>query len=173
MFSSIWNDTSVSGKRRSLDCPTGTPRNSAISRVRPPCALPENTFSSPKPVAIADSPDTGSPFVAGLAGAEGFEPSNTGSKVPRLTAWPRPTETIPGAFQSWRYGPSGVAELPSANRECIRWVAITATFGSSYKVHMVPEVHGVPEGAVVIRVLKIIGTQSTYCTVAAAYPFGH
>ncbi len=25
-----------------------------------------------------------------LAGAEGFEPSNTGSKVPRLTAWPRP-----------------------------------------------------------------------------------
>src|SRR5437762_4752802 len=26
-----------------------------------------------------------------LAGAEGFEPSNTGSKVPRLTAWPRPT----------------------------------------------------------------------------------
>ena len=26
----------------------------------------------------------------GLAGAEGFEPSNTGSKVPRLTAWPRP-----------------------------------------------------------------------------------
>src|SRR6185503_2383472 len=28
-----------------------------------------------------------------LAGAEGFEPSNTGSKVPRLTAWPRPTVT--------------------------------------------------------------------------------
>ncbi len=25
-----------------------------------------------------------------MAGAEGFEPSNTGSKVPRLTAWPRP-----------------------------------------------------------------------------------
>src|SRR5262245_45601503 len=25
-----------------------------------------------------------------LVGAEGFEPSNTGSKDPRLTAWPRP-----------------------------------------------------------------------------------
>jgi hypothetical protein len=30
-----------------------------------------------------------------LAGAEGFEPSNTGSKVPRLTAWPRPTRDFP------------------------------------------------------------------------------
>src|SRR6266542_52260 len=29
----------------------------------------------------------------GLAGAEGFEPSNAGSKVPCLTAWPRPTIT--------------------------------------------------------------------------------
>ena len=28
-----------------------------------------------------------------LVGAEGFEPSNTGSKDPRLTAWPRPTIT--------------------------------------------------------------------------------
>src|SRR5262245_11109030 len=55
-----------------------------------------------------------------MAGAEGFEPSNTGSKVPRLTAWPRPTVMIPGAFQSWRYGSTGVAELPSANREFIR-----------------------------------------------------
>ncbi len=27
----------------------------------------------------------------GLAGAEGFEPSNTGSKAPRLTTWPRPS----------------------------------------------------------------------------------
>src|SRR5205814_8822823 len=33
-----------------------------------------------------------------LAGAEGFEPSNTGSKVPRLTAWPRPT--VPAAPRS-------------------------------------------------------------------------
>ena len=29
-----------------------------------------------------------------LAGAEGFEPSNTGSKVPRLTAWPRPISPL-------------------------------------------------------------------------------
>src|SRR5581483_5372517 len=28
-----------------------------------------------------------------VAGAEGFEPSNTGSKVPRLTAWPRPKQS--------------------------------------------------------------------------------
>ena len=32
-----------------------------------------------------------------LAGAEGFEPSNTGSKVPRLTAWPRPNVVQSGA----------------------------------------------------------------------------
>src|ERR1051326_6998028 len=28
--------------------------------------------------------------IIGLVGAGGFEPPNTGSKVPRLTAWPRP-----------------------------------------------------------------------------------
>ena len=33
MFSSIWNETSVSGNRCSRACPTGTPRNSAISSV--------------------------------------------------------------------------------------------------------------------------------------------
>src|SRR5215210_7151243 len=31
---------------------------------------------------------------AHVAGAEGFEPSNTGSKAPRLTAWPRPNRTL-------------------------------------------------------------------------------
>src|SRR5687768_14349218 len=36
-----------------------------------------------------------------LAGAEGFEPSNTGSKVPRLTAWPRPTRCL-RAMASYR-----------------------------------------------------------------------
>ena len=30
------------------------------------------------------------PTTHSVVGAEGFEPSNTGSKVPRLTAWPRP-----------------------------------------------------------------------------------
>src|SRR5215213_10177780 len=37
-----------------------------------------------------------------LAGAEGFEPSNTGSKVPRLTAWPRPIESAPFALLPFR-----------------------------------------------------------------------
>ena len=48
---------------------------------------PGKTFSSP------NNRHEGLPISAqprGLAGAEGFEPSNTGSKVPRLTAWPRP-----------------------------------------------------------------------------------
>src|SRR5436305_6241959 len=66
------------------------PRNVAISRASSGCALPENTFSSPNPVAMRGSPTItcSSPHI--VAGAEGFEPSNTGSKVPRLTAWPRP-----------------------------------------------------------------------------------
>src|SRR5690606_41718626 len=33
----------------------------------------------------------------GVVGAEGFEPSNTGFKVPRLTAWPRPSIGSPAA----------------------------------------------------------------------------
>ena len=37
-----------------------------------------------------------------LAGAEGFEPSNTGSKVPRLTAWPRPIMPVQVAPCSYR-----------------------------------------------------------------------
>src|SRR5688500_8573204 len=32
-----------------------------------------------------------------MVGAEGFEPSNTGSKGRRLTAWPRPNTPGPGA----------------------------------------------------------------------------
>src|SRR6185503_11435745 len=39
--------------------------------------------------------DRSSAVPPGLAGAEGFEPSNTGSKVPRLTAWPRPIPFTP------------------------------------------------------------------------------
>src|SRR5437870_105373 len=52
MFSSIWNETSESGKRRSRACPGFVPRNAAISRVSSGCALPEKTFSSPNPVAM-------------------------------------------------------------------------------------------------------------------------
>src|SRR5262245_13089260 len=66
MFSSIWNETSVSGNRRSRDWPTWTPRNPAISRVRSGCALPENTFSSPKPVAMKGSPITVGPPISGF-----------------------------------------------------------------------------------------------------------
>jgi hypothetical protein len=33
MFSSIWNETSLSGNRRSRACPSGIPRKSAISFV--------------------------------------------------------------------------------------------------------------------------------------------
>ena len=58
MFSSIWNETSVSGNRRSRACPTDTPRNAAISRASSGCALPEKTFSSPNPVALKGSPIT-------------------------------------------------------------------------------------------------------------------
>src|ERR1043166_615901 len=59
MFSSIWNETSLSGKRRSRAWPTGMPRKSAISRVNCGWALPENTFRSPNPVDISPSPLSG------------------------------------------------------------------------------------------------------------------
>src|SRR3954453_1744042 len=48
MFSSIWNDTSVSGKRCKRACPSETPRNSPISAARAGWALPENNFSWPR-----------------------------------------------------------------------------------------------------------------------------
>src|SRR5687767_8917575 len=81
MFSSIWNEHSVSGNRCKRACPIETPRNSAISAVRAACALPENSFSCPRLIV--------------LVGAEGFEPSNTGSKVPRLTSLATPQKTAP------------------------------------------------------------------------------
>src|SRR5437899_9689707 len=56
MFSSIWNETSESGNRRSRAWPTETPRKFAMSRVNSGCALPEKTFSSPNPVAMNGSP---------------------------------------------------------------------------------------------------------------------
>src|SRR5207237_7969356 len=45
-----------SGHRPSRAGPTEPPRTPAISRVSSGCALPENTFSSPKPVAMNGSP---------------------------------------------------------------------------------------------------------------------
>src|SRR4029453_5345705 len=96
------------------------PRQSAISLANCGWALPEKTFRSPNPVDRSPSPlrglliaqftsgcararrlpvnprrragdETRRTSVAELVGAGGFEPPNTGSKVPRLTAWPRPT----------------------------------------------------------------------------------
>src|SRR4051794_33727087 len=55
MFSSIWNETSVSGNRLSRACPSDTPRKAAISRASSGWALPENTFSSPNPTAMYGS----------------------------------------------------------------------------------------------------------------------
>ena len=49
MFSSIWNETSVSGNRRSRACPTGTPRNAAISarQLRMRAARKDLQFAEP------------------------------------------------------------------------------------------------------------------------------
>ena len=49
-----------------------------------------------------------------LVGAEGFEPSNTGSKVPRLTAWPRPIWWA--QTREFITGPSG--GRPRSGRAC-------------------------------------------------------
>ena len=47
MFSSIWNETSPSVKRRRLARPSGTSRTCAISAASVGCALPANSFRSP------------------------------------------------------------------------------------------------------------------------------
>src|SRR6186713_2599456 len=64
MFSSIWNDTSLSGKRRSRAWPKGSPSISAISFDSCGWALPEKIFSSPYPVATSPSPLSGR-FITG------------------------------------------------------------------------------------------------------------
>src|SRR5262249_60980413 len=43
------------------------------------------------------SPTRAGPRLIRMVGAGGFEPPNTGSKVPRLTTWPRPSPPPPGA----------------------------------------------------------------------------
>src|SRR5688500_11819448 len=101
MFSSIWNEHSVSGNRCKRACPIETPRNSAISAVRAACALPENSFSCPRLIV--------------LVGAEGFEPSNTGSKVPRLTSLATPQKTAP------RPRPGAPLENDKCSREKAIW----------------------------------------------------
>ena len=59
------------------------------------CALPVKTLSS----RLIDRSRRSTPAcirasTRHLAGAEGFEPSNTGFKAPRLTAWPRPNRGL-------------------------------------------------------------------------------
>src|SRR4029079_11038859 len=99
MFSSIWNETSVSGNRCRRACPTETCRNSAISSVSALFALPEKILSwfppvvGSAPVVITQTPLDG-------IGAGGFEPPNTGSKVPRLTAWPRPSRAPQASWKT-------------------------------------------------------------------------
>src|SRR4030095_2880585 len=56
MFSSIWNEHSPSGKRRSRAWPREMPRLLAMSLASCGCALPENTFISPNPVDSKPSP---------------------------------------------------------------------------------------------------------------------
>ena len=51
-----------------------------------------------------------------LVGAEGFEPSNTGSKVPRLTAWPRPICRMIGEGPMTGRPPG--SRVPQSGRTC-------------------------------------------------------
>src|SRR6476646_6339523 len=94
MFSSIWNETSESGNLRSRDWPVGTPRNSAILRVSSGCALPENTFSSPNPVAMKGSPIK----AAALANWLGRKDSNL--RIPDPKARPLPLGHAPSVARS-------------------------------------------------------------------------
>ena len=109
MFSSIWNETSVSGNRCSRACPTGTPRNSAISSVSARMGAAGEDFElSASHVALSlQSVNTGGQPI-NVVGAGGFEPPNTGSKVPRLTAWPRPINES----QSRSAGPEAMVPCP-------------------------------------------------------------
>ena len=65
--------------------------------------------------------------LAKLAGAEGFEPSNTGSKVPRLTAWPRPISLTPVSAtpSSARHRiPFGEADFRSGRNHAAQTVSV-------------------------------------------------
>ena len=84
----IWNQTSPSLKRGEVGAAEGHAQEAgdglAQRGVRAPGEDPQLSTHAPR---------RSLPFVRRphrLAGAEGFEPSNTGSKAPRLTAWPRP-----------------------------------------------------------------------------------
>ena len=127
MFSSIWNETSVSGKRSSLALPD---LHAAGSR-RSPAPVPD-AHCRRKPSAASHAPYVVT--AVGLVGAEGFEPSNTGSKVPRLTAWPRPIENSAAALSSALPQPCmpGMRRPDAAQRgrgidKCSRWQRFRAS----------------------------------------------
>src|SRR5258706_7575438 len=56
-------------------------------------------------------------LATGLAGAEGFEPSNTGSKAPRLTTWPRPNCGLLQPPYPWEASLAAERLLPSSAPE--------------------------------------------------------
>ena len=118
---------SVSGNRCSRACPIETPRNSAISCASAGCALPENSFSWPPFIRRIVSSRTETPeSTIKVVGAGGFEPPNTGSKVPRLTAWPRPIDGS-GAARHGGYRRSTRCEQPqgAARQACPQKVKST------------------------------------------------
>ena len=93
IFSSIWNETSLSGNRRNRAWPIGMPRKSAISLVSDRCALPENIFRSPNPVDVNPSPLRGRlisvGYVARLFGSWlGRKDSNLRIRDPKTRALP-------------------------------------------------------------------------------------
>src|SRR4051794_33720226 len=107
----IWNQISPSLKRERCARPTGRPRCEAIASPRAGWALPVKILNS-LPMAPSSSGQRRrsaaprqSPVAplrprqpARVAGAEGFEPSNTGFKAPRLDrlATPQRTTRPPG-----------------------------------------------------------------------------
>src|ERR1043166_1183060 len=83
MFSSIWNETSVSGNRCSLARPTGTCRKSAISSASALWALPAKTFSCPLAMVAGNAPVV----IIGVAWL-GREDSNLRIRDPKSRAFP-------------------------------------------------------------------------------------
>ena len=67
-----------------------------MSRVSSGCALPENTFNSPNPVAIVSSPITGQPQCVRLRASEGWLALNVDAHDKPLSAPTGP----PGNYQS-------------------------------------------------------------------------
>ena len=128
MFSSIWNEISESGNRRSRACPGDTPRKSAISRASAGWALPEKTFSSPKPGAMIGSPITTNASRVGWGGRIRTFEYGIQSPAPYRLATPHrvpfqcPSAAVSADLQEW-------PPLRGANGKCIRWAYLAARPG--------------------------------------------